>query len=645
MQAMILAAGFGTRLLPHTRLLPKPLFPILNRPLLLLTVRRLQRLGFSRIVVNCHHLGHQIERALNGLRGVIVQREETILGTGGGLRRALKNFADEPILVTNGDIYHTVDYRRLCSDHRAADVRISLAMHDCPRFNSVCCAGGRVVGFGTGAGALAFTGIHVVEPAVLADITCGQFSCIIDHYRRLLGDGEEIACWRADQCDGFFWTDIGTPDDYLQLHADLLKRRVPLWEELRAAAATPVDSGARFGEDVVLAEWNVIGRARVGAGAHLKRVVLWDGVEVPAGAVVCDRILSGAGSEPAFARLSALLAEAGLPPVSAEEVTPFAADGSTRRFWRLPGAVAVAPGGVGAGEMREAAAAWEIGRHLAARGCAVPKVYGYECESGLLVMEDLGTTTLYDVLQQLRSVKGDDDAILSLYRRVLARLVSLQVDGADGFDKRWCWETPRYDRQLMLTRESGYFLEAFWKGLLGAEQPAGISDEFAALADSAAEAGTGCFLHRDCQSRNIMIREGEPFFVDLQGGRLGPPGYDVASLLVDPYAGLSRRMQEQLVQHYYHLLYRRAPEAAGTESSFLRSYGALALQRNLQILGAFAFLSQQRGRPFFKRFLAPAAESLAQRLAEPQFSDLQTLRGMARRAVDTLAKNRVSKER
>lgn len=118
MQAMILAAGFGTRLLPYTLSRPKPLFPILNQPLLLLTIRRLQQAGCDHIVVNCHHLREQIVAALHGIPGVVVQEEVVILGTGGGLRKARALFRDEPVLVTNGDIYHTVDYRRLYRHHQ-----------------------------------------------------------------------------------------------------------------------------------------------------------------------------------------------------------------------------------------------------------------------------------------------------------------------------------------------------------------------------------------------------------------------------------------------------------------------------------------------------------------------------------------------
>ena len=143
MQAMILAAGFGTRLLPHTLIRPKPLFPILNQPLLLLTVKRLQNLGFDNIVVNCHHLREQVVSVLNGIPGVIVQEEEVILGTGGGLRTALSHFRDEPLLVTNGDIYHTVNMLGLYNHHVTRRNAVTLAMHNYPRFNNVMIKDGR----------------------------------------------------------------------------------------------------------------------------------------------------------------------------------------------------------------------------------------------------------------------------------------------------------------------------------------------------------------------------------------------------------------------------------------------------------------------------------------------------------------------
>lgn len=143
MQAMILAAGLGTRLLPYTQYRPKPLFPVINKPLLVCTVGMLQRFGAEKIVVNCHHLRDQIVEKMAGHEHVVIQEEETILGTGGGVRRAVKHLADEPLVLTNGDIYHEIDIQALYKQHQGSGAEVTLAMHEYPRFNTVDVEGGK----------------------------------------------------------------------------------------------------------------------------------------------------------------------------------------------------------------------------------------------------------------------------------------------------------------------------------------------------------------------------------------------------------------------------------------------------------------------------------------------------------------------
>lgn len=295
MQAMILAAGFGTRLLPHTLVRPKPLFPVLNKALLLVTIGRLQRLGFDHIVVNCHHLREQIVAALSGISGVVVQEEESILGTGGGLRRALAKLRDEPLLVCNGDIYHTVDCDRLYEEHGRSGSKITLAMHHLPRFNSVAVADNRVAHFAGErvADGLAFTGIHVLDPEILESLPDRTFSCIIDHYRMLIREHTPIAVWR---CDNSFWTDMGTPEDYLALHQGLLTGNIPRWQELGGESGPfLVDSAASLAEGVQLREWACIGHASIGQGTVVQGSVVWDGAEVAAGSAITNRIVTPAG--------------------------------------------------------------------------------------------------------------------------------------------------------------------------------------------------------------------------------------------------------------------------------------------------------------------------------------------------------------
>ena len=188
MKAMILAAGLGTRLLPYTLKRPKPLFPILNKPLLGLTISRIKKAGFSEIVVNAHHLRHQIKEALQYETDIVLQEEEKILGTGGGLRLALPELGHEPVLVVNGDIYHSIDYRNIYRFHCKTQSEVTLVVHDFPRFNSITMdQAGCVTSFdnsGTSGNKngrmLAFTGIHVINPDILGAIQHDTASCIID---------------------------------------------------------------------------------------------------------------------------------------------------------------------------------------------------------------------------------------------------------------------------------------------------------------------------------------------------------------------------------------------------------------------------------------------------------------------------------
>ncbi len=303
---MILAAGFGTRLLPYTLSRPKPLFPILNQPLLLLTIRRLQQAGCDHIVVNCHHLREQIVHAVHGIPGVVVQEEAFILGTGGGLRMALDRFRDEPVLVTNGDIYHTIDYRRLHHHHVRSGAAVTMAMHDCPRFNTVAVSDDRIRSFDDPSSGqlLAFTGLHVLDLEVLSLIPPEQEYSIIDCYRQLIKQGRRINAHRVDDC---FWTDMGTVEDYLALHAGLLTGKIPLWPELdwageppgdmngeasqRASSRHYVSDKAQLGCDVTLRDWVCVGAAAIGKNAHLERSVVWDGAMVADGAKVVDQLV------------------------------------------------------------------------------------------------------------------------------------------------------------------------------------------------------------------------------------------------------------------------------------------------------------------------------------------------------------------
>lgn len=343
-----------------------------------------------------------------------------------------------------------------------------------------------------------------------------------------------------------------------------------------------------------------------------------------------------AGEREAFRALERELERAGYRHPGLTEISPLAGDGSDRRFDRCRFAdgstvLVVRPGGQSPQELAEARAAAAIGRHLAQAGVPVPTIYGFvketgeSGESGLLVLEDLGDTLLYHRLQ----AKPPAAEVTAIYRQALNALLSLQVDARPGFPLAHCWDTPRYDRQLMLERESGYFYRALARDLLGhGEMPAALAAEFEALADRAAAEPADFVLHRDYQCRNLMLQNGKVRLIDFQGARLGPLGYDLASLLYDPYAGLPPELREELLAYYLQQAAGKIPDF--NRRAFRQGWYYLALQRHLQILGAFAFLSRQKGKMFFAAFIKPAARQLAELLASDQGQNFPTLQNLAK---------------
>jgi len=301
-------------------------------------------------------------------------------------------------------------------------------------------------------------------------------------------------------------------------------------------------------------------------------------------------------------------------------LTPLSGDGSSRLFYRITAGAettycGVLPGSENARKgLAEAHAAFNIGRHLKKRGLPVPEIHGFDPKNGFILFEDLGNTLLYDKLE-IEKQKGTAlawEKTRETYKEIIEILLYMQISGSVRFDRKWCWDTPRYDKKLMLEKESGYFMQAFCQDLLGLDSfPAKLNDEFKKLASQASRQPAVYFLHRDFQSRNLMISDGEIRIIDFQGGRLGPLGYDLASLLIDPYAKVPAELQQELLELYLEHLCRYGLD----DLAFLKGYPSLALQRNLQILGAFAFLSKQKQKVFFKQFIQPAALSLHELLA------------------------------
>lgn len=235
MKAMILAAGLGTRLRPLTDNRPKALVEIGGRTLLEITLARLRACDVREVIINAHHFADMILDYLKardnfGMR-IEVSREDVLLDTGGGLKKAahffLADSGDEPFIVHNVDVISTIDLRRMAQFHTQHRALATLAVQDretsryllfddqlqlCGRRSGRSQQDEMVRASGS-THALAFCGIHVVSPRLLAMLTEeGAFS-IINSYLRLAAAGEKILAFRADEYD---WRDLGTPENLRQ---------------------------------------------------------------------------------------------------------------------------------------------------------------------------------------------------------------------------------------------------------------------------------------------------------------------------------------------------------------------------------------------------------------------------------------------
>jgi aminoglycoside/choline kinase family phosphotransferase len=309
-------------------------------------------------------------------------------------------------------------------------------------------------------------------------------------------------------------------------------------------------------------------------------------------------------------RLEAAVAARG---ASLASLQPLAGDGSDRRFFRLLGSPTIillyhpSPPGVAVNENDSYDL---IGRHLRAHGVPVPEIYAYCREEFWMIMEDLGDISLEAAIKR----SAQDGQIRFWYRQALEVLINMQIRGKEDFEPSWCFDTPAVHRPFLWERECGYFVRAFLQGYLGQEvSQVELAPDFERLLTGALPPAPQYFLHRDFQSRNLMVKDGRLRVIDFQGGRLGPLGYDVAALLIDPYVNLSPAWQRELLEDYLELLRARLTVDL---PAFREQYYHLALCRNLQILGAFGFLTKVKGKDGFARFIPPALAGLRRRLQE-----------------------------
>jgi aminoglycoside/choline kinase family phosphotransferase len=243
-------------------------------------------------------------------------------------------------------------------------------------------------------------------------------------------------------------------------------------------------------------------------------------------------------------------------------------------------------------DVREENAAFlEFSRHFRKHGLPVPEIYAEDLDHGAYLEEDLGNTSLFEFLSQQRAGEQIGSAAVEAYRKVIATLPRFQIEAGRDLNYKVCYPRGSFDRQS-ISWDLNYFKYYFLRlaGIPFSEQA--LEDDFRSLTKFLLSAGRDYFLYRDFQSRNIMLRGGQPFFLDYQGGRKGALQYDVASLLYDAKADLPPELRQQLLDHYLDTL---AGFVDLKREAFMQHYYAYVYIRIMQALGAYGF------RGFYER--------------------------------------------
>jgi len=536
--ALILCAGFGTRLRPLTDLLPKPLLPVRGKPLLFSIFDRLIDAGISRFFVNTHHLSDVFERELaplshgNGLfyKGaeiILVREREKILDTGGGLKNVVfGRKISAPLIVHNGDIFFDADLKNFVREAEKNALDPSCAATLCLRRN------GRV---------------------------------------RNVAVAEKTSCNVVDMRSA-----IGADFDFLAQFSGVFAANAPL---LAAARTFPPDVFSTI--DLFLGE---LRKNPLSVRAFFEDSGEWNDIGEPAEYLEINRSFDSQSS-----RL-ARLCELGYFPTDMEFIGKGA---STRSFIRFSDAdkgrlvACFYPP-----EKREDALYADIARFLFAQKISVPEVLFHDPTLRIIIMRDGGSA-------DLTGLKNSGADCRAEYSEFITELKKLHTLATAAFKANSFELSPPFNDALYDWEQSYFFNECVRsKFNLDAERPNAEFD----IIKRALQDAPQTLLHRDAQSQNAMVEGGRVTLIDFQGMRMGNPLYDVASALFDPYVGLEESERERLWKLY--------ADADADKPETRKLLYVAAVERLMQALGAYGFLSIKRGLTDYARHFAPALKNL-----------------------------------
>ncbi|MCX7010034.1 MAG: phosphotransferase [Kiritimatiellaeota bacterium] len=622
-KAVLLAAGFGTRLLPLTREVPKPLLPLWGRTLLDRALDVLAGFGVREVLINLHHgadaiRAHLAKNPRTDLR-VQFSFEPEILGTGGALVRA-QNFLPEagPFWLFNADVVASLDPQPLLDDFARHQPLATLWLE--PRLGprTVEMQDGRILNLTSPlagrSGLFTFTGLHLLTKRILEFLPQQEkFAGMTPTYTAAMACGEAV---RGVTVADAHWMDLGTPVDYLAAHNVAME----LYQLQRRGGEHFDPAVARR---ATLSDAQVKGFAALAEGISVPAsAALWHCVVLPGARIAPDVKLQGAVIGPdtvvscdvagLVGRAERWLDAAELKAVRKvgfvpEETTVAAGEarGSQRTFARLISGDRTAILMRYDPEREENKLFARHARFLKKVGVPVPEVLFDDPRQHLTIVEDAGEHDLLDLQQGLTPKRR-----LELYETVLRMVMLLHAEGSELAIRTRLRHMPDFSTDLYRW-ERDYFAEYMLSRRCNVPKHriTRIKQELARVAQHI-DWVPQALIHRDLQSSNILWKAKRLYMIDFQGMRFGPAAYDLASLLCDPYVDLPEDAQVHLLAYY--------KSKVGCEMHVDIFWWA-AIQRLVQALGAFAKLSARPETEDFADHIPAALRQLKRAIGHNPF--------------------------
>jgi NDP-sugar pyrophosphorylase family protein len=591
LNVFILSAGLGERLKPVTDEIPKPLLPVLGRPALQRVIENVSVLPVDTIGINLYHKRDVIENWVKGTvfsERVVMFPEEYLLGTGGALKNAGSFLGQGNFLVHNADIISDIDLERLFEAHLSSGNLATLIVHDHPGLNSVVVDEmGHLVGLGNSsvtdsgpAKMLAFTGIAFYTPEFLQFLPEGV-SSVVDAWLNAVSAGYRIGTYDVS---GSYWSDIGSPSAYAAAVLDALRAEGetiyidPISKDCADASMdgyVVVEGDVLFGKGVALRNCVLLPGSRLEDGKGYENCILGPGFKID----LDDPFNSGLFGE--------------------KKALPIGTGGSDRRYLRVKRgnstAVLMRCGDDDPDYRRQI----DLTVFFSGQNVPVPQLLEDMPDDTSALFEDMGDLSLYSWFKCARS----DEEVMSMYRRVIDMLVLIHSIPFERLS-----ECPPVKERVLgyeaLLWESAYFIERYVEGVINFEikDYPGLESEFSALAKKVSTFPK-TVIHRDFQSQNIMITgDRSPRLIDYQGARMGPPAYDLASILWDPYHRLTDFCREELINYYIEMMEDRC-RGEFISDNFRKTILPCRLQRHMQALGAYGFLSTVKNKRYFLKYV------------------------------------------